>query len=106
MNNRPTGVMTLIDIQYLTGHENADAVRMALKRAGVKAVGFIVGGEYWPPRKTYATDDIWRVFGERILRHAETDAEVKKRCWEVFQSHITHSTAAREAHEEFFGNPA
>lgn len=92
--------LTLDQIQYLTGHETTDAVRMALKRAGVKAngVGF---GPSWPPKKLYPADEVWEVFGARILEHATTDADVKERCWSVFRKQIGVSANGVRAIEVF-----
>ena len=80
--------VTLDQIQYLTGYETTDAVRMALKRAGVKACGFAVGTSTWPPKKIYPADKVWEVFGTRILQRADADAGVKDYCWKVFHEQI------------------
>lgn len=93
--------LTLEQIQNLTGHENADAVRMALKRAGVKHTGFAFGTNTWPPKKIYSKDDVWRTFGTRILQHAGDDAGVKERCWKVFRTNIADAVHGQMAGELF-----
>lgn len=91
--------LTLDQIQFLTKHETTDGVRMALKRAGVKAQGVSVDLSLsgWPPKKWYETNDIWRVFGTRILKNAEQNPEIKQRCWEVFSEQIAQAISAQEA---------
>lgn len=80
--------VTMNQIQFLTGHESADAVRMALKRAGIKASGIAMGTGVWPPKKIYEAVEVWQLFGARILERAAENAEVKERCWSVFRDQI------------------
>jgi hypothetical protein len=78
-------VLTLEQIRTLTGHEQTDAVRMALRRAGVQAAGITQGdASSWPPRKLYAANAVWHVFSSRILAHMTKDPSVRDFCWEVF----------------------
>jgi len=75
--------LTLEQIQFLTGHENTDAVRMALRRAGVKSVGVAVALT-WPPKKIYSAAQVWNLFSARMIEHSATSDEVKERFWEVY----------------------
>lgn len=93
--------LTLDQIAYLTGHESTDAVRMALKRAGVKSAGAVFGPSVWPPKKVFSVDDVWKIFGDRILERAQNDPKVKERCWSVFRDHITLATRGQAASELF-----
>lgn len=96
-----TTSLTLQQIQDLTGHESPDAVRMALKRAGLRSVGFAVGTHAWPPKKIYDTDQVWQHFAPRILRHAAEDATAKERCWHTFRQQINAARHGSNACEVF-----
>lgn len=96
-----TTSLTLQQIQKLTGHESPDAVRMALKRAGLRSVGFAVGTSAWPPKKIYDTGQVWQHFAPRILRHAAEDAAAKELCWRTFRQQITAARNASDAGEMF-----
>ncbi|MBD3004690.1 hypothetical protein [Streptomyces sp. 5-10] len=99
MNSREG--LTLDQIQYLSGHDTTDGVRMALRRAGVKRSGYGVGKGAWPPKKLYSAQDVWRLFGERICENAKSDPEVKERVREVFADQIRDAEVGRAASEVF-----
>lgn len=86
--------LTVDEIRILTGHNQNESVRVALRRAGVRSTGFSIGSGSWPPKKVYRADDVWRLFGPRILRHAGTDPDVKEFCWEVFRHRIQEASTA------------
>jgi hypothetical protein len=95
-------VLTLEQIRTLTGHEQTDAVRMALRRAGVQAAGFTRSGEGdWPPRKIYPADAVWHVFSSRILTNITVDPTVRDFCWEVFGRLIKTTISADTARTVF-----
>jgi len=93
----------LKDIQRLTGHNTLDGVRMALKRAEVRSCGLLVGNtrESWPPCKMYRTEEVWRVFGDRITANAEGDEEIRAKAWKAFSCQIRDVAAAPKTHEVF-----
>jgi hypothetical protein len=93
--------LTLDQIQYLSGHGTTDGVRMALRRAGVKARGISIGTDAWPPKKLYSTQEIWRALGERIIANAKSDPEVKERAREVFSVYIRDDSLSQAASEVF-----
>lgn len=82
-----THPLTLKEIQSVTGHENTDAIRMALSRAKVTG-GIVFGTSYWPPKKTYDSDKVWKLFGPRITKRAEEDEEVRALCLRFFEDEI------------------
>ncbi len=96
--------LTLEQIQFLTRHESTDAVRMALRRAGIRSCGIRLSfgrpGD-WPPKKIYGVPDVWRLFGSRILQNAEADVEVKGRCWSVFRKEIQSAAVGQDARAVF-----
>lgn len=93
--------ITQQEIQRLTGHDTIDGVRMALKRAGIAAKGFVIGTEAWPPRKTYLASDVWDTFAGRILDHAEQNADAKEFCWTVYGPLIAASVHGQTASTVF-----
>lgn len=103
MTRRDRQALTLDEIQYLTGHATTDAIRMALRRAGFTAAGIAVGfgPGGWPPRKSYAVEDVWATFAQRIVHHAGTDAQVKERVWKIFRDEITDATMAPKIGDVF-----
>lgn len=79
--------LTLKQIALLVGHDNTDAVRMALRRAGVGPSGVTLpldGGSGWPPRQLFRANEVWNWFGRRILRNAQSSPEAKEFCWDVY----------------------
>jgi hypothetical protein len=79
---------TLKEIQFLTGHPSTDAVRMALRRSGLRASGFsaVSGGPPgdWPPKKIWEARDVWAAFAMRIIDRAGEDEEVRAEVWKTF----------------------
>ena len=97
--------LALEEIKSLTKHENTDAVRMALHRAGIKSSGVTfslgIGRTNWPPKKIYKANDVWRLFGDRIIKNAETDQAVKEKCLLFFRDQITGALHGAEANRVF-----
>lgn len=91
--------LKLKEIRILLGHTNNDATRMALTRAHVKADGLDLGT--WPPSKIYNADDVWQTFGDKILHHAQGDAEAKELCWTVYDNYIRSAAVLQEARSVF-----
>lgn len=89
-------VLTLEQIRVLTGHGSNDAVRMALKRAGVRSQGVAVSMS-WPPKKIYGATDVWNTFSTRMLRHARTDRDAAERLWEAYGDLIKSAVSVAEA---------
>lgn len=92
--------LTLEQIRFLTKHENTDAIRMALRRAGVRSCGVTLpfgGPGSWPPRKTYSAPEVWNLFAGRILQNAAADVEVKGACWSVFAREIRTAAVGHDA---------
>lgn len=95
--------LTLEQIRFLTKHDSTDAIRMALRRAGVRSVGvgFTLSSEGWPPRKIYAAADVWKLYAGRILQNAEGDPEVRQHCWSTFSEQIRTAAVGHDARTVF-----
>lgn len=89
----PYRPLTLKQIQKLTGHASTDAVRMALRRGGVRFTGITVGLS-WPPMKIYEADDVWNLFSARILETVTKDEKLRGHCWYYFGYQIREAHAA------------
>lgn len=89
--------LTLDEIQLLTGHDTTDGVRMALKRAGIKADGLVIGTGNWPPKKLYPASLVWDAFGRRMLDHAAENPKAKELCWTVYGPLIMTAIHGEEA---------
>lgn len=90
----PIHDMTLKEIQEMTGHENTDAVRMALHRAKIKSTGVRVSLS-WPPLKLFSAAKVWNLFSARIIRRIEDHPELKETCWSHFGYQIREASAGK-----------
>lgn len=93
-------VLTLDQIQCLTGHESKDAVRMALRRGGVKSIGVAVSAT-WPPKKIYDGTDVWRLFSDRMIEHSASDPAAKELFWKAYGDKIQRAASYDRAKELF-----